>query len=351
MQKEFTLIAGPCSAESREQLMQTAAFFERYNAASPQLPVKVLRAGVWKPRTRPGSFEGCGEKALEWLAEVRKTYGFSVITEVATAAHVELCLKYGVDQLWIGARTTSNPFLMEDIARALAGCDNPVWVKNPISPDLALWTGAIERVSRHVKGSVGAIHRGFGMYNSLPYRNSPLWEIAIEMKRSHPEIALLCDPSHIGGRREYLAELAQNGVDLEMNGLMLEVHPKPEGALSDASQQLDFEQFERLVSGLVFRNADCSSVKLARIRHILDEVDDELVQLLAHRMQLVRDLGRLKKEENLSVLQFERWNKVVERMMDSARQQGLDSGFMRQILNCLHAEAIRIQKDMVQEKP
>lgn len=350
MQQESILIAGPCGAESRAQVLETAAFLARYNAARPPLPVKVFRAGAWKPRTRPGSFEGMGEKALEWLAEAKKTYGIPVTTEVANAAHVELCLRYGIDQLWIGARTTGNPFLMEEIASALEGCSNPVWVKNPTSPDLALWLGAIERIGRHAKGPVGAIHRGFGMYNSKPYRNAPLWEIAVEMKRSHPEIPLLCDPSHIGGKREYLAELAQNGLDLEMNGLMLEVHPTPADALSDASQQLDFAQFEQLMSGLVFRKADGCSVKMARIRHILDEVDDELIQLLAHRMQLVRELGQLKKEENLSVLQFDRWNQVVERMTASAQKQGLDLDFVRQILNCLHSEAIRVQKDIVRKK-
>ncbi|MCM1169374.1 MAG: bifunctional 3-deoxy-7-phosphoheptulonate synthase/chorismate mutase type II [Bacteroides sp.] len=347
---EFTLMAGPCSAESREQLLRTAGFFADYNARNPQLPVRVFRAGVWKPRTRPGSFEGMGEQALAWLAEVRETYRLPVSTEVATARHVELCLRHGIDQLWIGARTTANPFLMEEISQALQGCGNPVWVKNPISPDLALWLGAIERVSRHSKGKVGAIHRGFGMYNSLPYRNSPLWEIAVEMKRSHPEIPLLCDPSHMGGKRAYLPELAQNGLDLEMDGLMLEVHPSPAEAMSDAAQQVDFEGFEQLLSGLVFRKAGCSSVKMAQIRHILDEVDDELIQVLARRMQLVKELGRLKKEENLSVLQFDRWNEVVKRMASLAERQGLDKEFVQQILNCLHAEAIRVQKDMLRGK-
>lgn len=348
--QEFTLIAGPCSAESKEQLMETAAFFARYNAGSPRIPVNVFRAGIWKPRTRPGSFEGLGEKALEWVVETKEMHGLPVAVEVANARHVELCLRYGIDQLWTGARTTANPFLMEEIAHALQGCSNPVWVKNPISPDLALWLGAIERISRYAKGTVGAIHRGFGMYNSMPYRNAPLWEIAVEMKRNHPEIPLLCDPSHIGGKREYLSELAQNGLDLEMNGLMIEVHPMPDCALSDASQQVNFEQFVQLVSGLIFRNAGHSSAKMTRIRHILDEVDDELIQLLAHRMQLVKELGQLKKEENLSVLQFERWNKVVERMTASAQQQGLDMDFVRQILNCLHSEAIRVQKDILQRK-
>lgn len=345
-QKEFTLIAGPCSAESPRQLAEVAAFFVRYNAQNPRLPVNVFRAGVWKPRTRPGSFEGKGEEALVWLSQIKKAYSLPVAVEVANAQHVELCLKYGIDQFWIGARTTANPFLTEEIAQALQGCTNPVWVKNPVSPDLALWLGSIERVSQRSKGRVGAIHRGFGMYNSVPYRNMPLWEIAVELKRKRPDIPVLCDPSHIGGKREFLSELAQSGLDLEMDGFMIEVHPEPGTALSDAAQQVDFGQFEQLLSGLVFRSANSGSVKINGIRHILDGVDDELVHILARRMQLVKDLGKLKKEENLSVLQFERWEEVARRFADLAAQEGLDAAFVRQILTCIHSEALRLQKDI-----
>ena len=347
--KRLTLIAGPCSAESGEQVLAVAEFFSRYNASGPRLPVDVFRAGVWKPRTRPGSFEGMGEPALAWLADVKKTYHFPLATEVANVKHVESCLKYGIDQFWIGARTTGNPFLMEEISRALQGCSHPVWIKNPISPGLPLWLGAVERVAKYVRGPVGAVHRGFGMYNSMPYRNTPLWEIVVELKQKHPDIPLLCDPSHMGGKREFLRELAQSGLDLEMDGLMLEVHPFPDRALSDASQQLDFGQFESLVDGLVFRNADCSSTKINGIRHILDDVDDSLVRLLAHRMQLVKELGQLKKEGNISVLQFGRWNEVVRRVTELAKGQGLDEEFIRRILNCIHSEAIRLQKDILRE--
>lgn len=339
-------MAGPCSAESRRQLEEVAGFFVRWNAANPSLPVNVFRAGAWKPRSRPGSFEGMGEEALGWLAEIKKEYHLPVAVEVANAQHVELCLRYGIDQFWIGARTTANPFLTEEIAQALKGSSNPVWVKNPVSPDLALWIGAIERISRCVKGPVGAIHRGFGMYNSMPYRNMPLWEIAVELKRKCPDVSVLCDPSHMGGKREFLSELAQSGLDLEMDGYMIEVHPEPDTALSDSAQQVDFRQFEQLLSGLVFRSANSGSVRIAGLRHILDGVDDELVHILSRRMQLVKELGQLKKEENLSVLQFERWEEVAGRFADLAAKEGLDTAFVRQILTCIHSEAIRLQKDI-----
>lgn len=347
--KKFTLIAGPCSAESREQLFAVADFFAKHNAARPRLPVDVFRAGVWKPRTRPGTFEGVGEEALKWLAEIKKTYHLPVITEVATAQHAELCLRYDIDQLWIGARTTGNPFLMEEISQVLRGDARPVWVKNPISPDLPLWLGAIERVSKYSKGAVGAIHRGFGMYHSMPYRNTPLWEIIVEMKRKNPSISVLCDPSHMGGSRDFLQELAQSGIDLEMDGLMLEVHPEPAKALSDNAQQLNFEQFEKLLNALVFRNLTCSSVRLNSLRHILDDVDDELVRLLAHRMQLVKELGQLKKQENISVLQFDRWKEVVKRVSESAKKQDLSEEFIQQVLNCIHTEALRLQREMLRD--
>ncbi len=347
----FTLIAGPCSAENPEQLRTVASFFKQWNAARQDgVKVNALRAGVWKPRTRPGSFEGYGEKALGWLQEIKETYGIPVATEAATAQHVELCLKYGIDILWIGARTTSNPFLMEDIAQALRGCSLPVWVKNPISPDPALWLGAIERISRHSKGEVGAVHRGFGRYNSAPYRNAPLWELAVEIKRLRPDMPLLCDPSHIGGKREYLSELSQSGLDLEMDGFMLEVHPEPAQALSDKEQQLDLKGFEEWFSHLVFRKTDTLSGKMSQIRHMLDEIDDELIQVLSRRMQLVKELGELKREENFSVLQRERWNEVVERALAHADRQELNTGFVKNVLDCIHSEAIRLQKDILQGK-
>lgn len=342
----FLFFAGPCSAESLEQLQTVATFLCRWNQENP-LKVKVLRAGAWKPRTRPGEFEGRGEEALAWLAEVKQEWKIAVGTEVANAKHVEACLKHGIDMVWTGARTTANPFLMQEIASALEGCSLPVYIKNPISPDLGLWSGGVERIARKSKGKIGCIHRGFGLYNPEPYRNAPLWELAVEMKRLYPDLPLLCDPSHIGGKREYLAEISQTALDLEMDGLMLELHPEPDKALSDAKQQIDFPGFEELVSKWVFKHKEGNSSRMTQIRCILDEIDDELIQLLGRRMRLVQEIGNLKKDANLSVLQLDRWNAVVERALSQARQQGLDENFVRSLLHCIHAEALRLQRDIV----
>lgn len=347
--RQFTTFAGPCSAESLSQLKAVARFIKKWNEEH-NLQIQALRAGVWKPRTHPGEFDGYGTQALEWLQQIKTESGLAVATEVATAHHVECCLKAGIDILWVGARTTSNPFLMQEIASALQDCSLPVWIKNPISPDLGLWRGAVERVAATSKGLIGAIHRGFGLYNSAPYRNAPLWEIAVEMKRSCPHIPLLCDPSHIGGKRDLVAEIAQTGVDLEMDGLMIEVHPEPGKALSDARQQLDLKAFEQLLSGLRFRDTQSSTARMTQIRCILDEIDDELVQLIARRMRLVEEIGKLKKASNLSVLQMDRWNTVIERALDQARTQGLEENFVRNLFNCIHSEALRLQQDSKKEE-
>ena len=349
LQDYFRIFAGPCSAESLSQLRTLADFIRQWNSAN-RLKIQALRAGAWKPRTHPGEFEGYGTQALEWLQQIKAESGLTVATEVATAHHVECCLNAGIDILWVGARTTSNPFLMQEIASALQGCSLPIWIKNPISPDLGLWRGAVERVAAASKGLVGAIHRGFGLYNSAPYRNAPLWEIAVEMKRSCPHIPLLCDPSHIGGKRELVAAIAQTGVDLEMDGLMIEIHPEPEKALSDAKQQLDLKAFAQLLSGLRFRDMHGSTARMTQIRCILDEIDDELVQLIGRRMRLVEEIGKLKKASNLSVLQMDRWNAVMERALAQARVQGLDENFVRNLLNCIHSEALRLQQDSKKEE-
>lgn len=345
------LFAGPCSAESSEQIFSVASFFREWEKSrGGKSRLTAIRAGAWKPRTRPGSFEGNGEKALEWMRQARQAYGIPFATEVANAHHVESCLKYGIDMLWIGARTSANPFLMEEIGQALKGCRIPVWIKNPISPDLALWIGALERISRHSSGPVGGIHRGFGLYESAPYRNAPLWEITVEFKRECPGTPLLCDPSHIAGDRKLIQEVSQAGLDMEMDGFMLEVHPCPDTALSDARQQLDFNGFIQWFSRLVFRDRQRKSAKIEQIRCLLDEVDDELIQVLARRMDLVRKLGFLKKEENLSVLQFGRWNSVMERCLGLAAKKDLDMDFVQKLLNCIHAEAIRVQKSILENR-
>lgn len=345
----LTLISGPCSAESESQLRAAAEFFCRFNRENPRFRVDSLRAGVWKPRSRPGTFEGQGEKALVWMQNIRRDFGLPTITEIASAQHAELCMKYGMDRFWIGARTSANPFLMQEIAESLRGCRFPVYVKNPISPDLSLWTGGMERIEALSGGPVHAIHRGFSLYNSEPFRNAPLWELPVELKRSRPERKIICDPSHIAGKRSLVAGIAQTALDLEMDGLMIEVHPCPENALSDASQQLDFSQFENLMASLVVRRQQGASARIEQIRCMLDEVDDELLQLLAKRMEMVKDLGRLKKQENLSVLQMERWKNVVRRGLDAAARRGLDPGFVQNLLNCIHTEALRLQHDIIDE--
>ncbi len=346
------LFAGPCSAESYQQIEASALFFKKWEAAAKGIArITAIRAGAWKPRTRPGCFEGFGEQALQWMQQAKARHGVAFATEVANAKHVELCLRYGIDVFWIGARTTANPFMMEEIGQALKGCPQPVWVKNPVNPDIALWIGGIERLARHGKGLVGGIHRGFGLYDSRPYRNAPLWELAVEFKRALPSTPLLCDPSHIAGNRDYIGEISQAGLDMEMDGFMLEVHPCPDAALSDARQQLDFAAFEQWFSRLVFRNRDSAPAKMEQIRRLLDETDDELMQVLSRRMDLVRKLGNLKKEGNLSVLQLGRWNQVVERCTSSAKEKGLDVDFVLKLLNCIHAEALRVQNEIVEKRP
>lgn len=348
--RKTTLIAGPCSAESEKQLHQVAAFFQKFNQKHPTFQVDVFRSGVWKPRSRPGTFEGKGEDALKWMADIQKKYGFKTATEIASPKHAELCLKYGISQVWIGARTTTSPFLIQEIAEALKGCNIPTWVKNPISPDLALWQGGIERIEALCPGPVGAIHRGFSLYDCHPYRNAPLWELPIGLKRSRPDIPIICDPSHIAGKRSLIPALTQKALDLEMDGFMVEVHGNPTEALSDAAQQLDFQDFTQLIENLVVKKKGGNSIRMAQIRYMLDDIDDEILQLLGRRMQLVKDLGQIKKEENLSVLQMERWNQVVDRCRNIAQSKGLELSFVQDLLNCLHTEAIRLQQEIIDKE-
>lgn len=349
------LFAGPCSAESEEQIFSVAEFFAGKTARpsakgapadAASTPLTAIRAGAWKPRTRPGCFEGHGEKALEWMQQAQKQYHIPFITEIASTRHIELCLKHDIQHFWIGARSSSNPFLMEEIGRALEGSPHRVWIKNPISPDLALWLGGIERIARKGKTPVGGIHRGFSMYDSAPYRNAPIWEMAVQFKREMPGVPLVCDPSHIAGARAYVQEISQSALDLEMDGFMIEVHPTPVSALSDAKQQLDFKGFEDWFAALKFRKNMCSSSQIEQMRRLLDEIDSDLIQILAHRMELVKQLGRLKKDSNVSVLQFDRWNKVMERCLGLAHERGLDADFIKKLMHCIHAEALRIQKDI-----
>ncbi len=333
----FTYIAGPCSAESEEQMLDIARFLKN------ETPISFFRAGIWKPRTTPGGFEGNGEKALTWLQKVKTETGLKVMTEVATPTHVEACLKHEIDAVWIGARTTSNPFMVQDLAEALQGADIPVLVKNPMTPDLKLWIGAIERFQRLGITQISAIQRGFSTFSESPYRNAPLWEIPIELKRLHPEIPIICDPSHIAGKRMFLQEIAQKGLDLEMDGLMVEVHNHPEIALTDQDQQLNFADFKTFLSKLIFRQADKTNQQILQLRTIVNDIDEGLFSLLAKRMHIVEEMGLLKKRNQITILQMDRWSEVVESRLKIGKGQGLNEDFILKILEDIHEEAIRIQ--------
>lgn len=315
--------------------------------------VHLFRAGIWKPRTRPQSFEGMGDPALEWMVRARKATGLAICTEVANARHVESCLSAGLDALWIGARTTVSPFAVQEIAEALKGTDLPVIVKNPMHADLKLWIGAIERVQALVHGPVLALHRGFTGYAHKEYRNAPMWEIPIALRAEMPEIHVLCDPSHIGGRRDLLEPVAQKAMDLGMVGLMLEVHPTPDQALSDAEQQITPEHFEDLISGLTIRAERPSPDQingLTALRMQMDSIDEQLVELLAARMDLARNIGAFKKEHGLTILQLERWKQVYASRSTWGQDQRLGAEFMRNLLEQVHTESIRVQTEVMNKK-
>lgn len=339
----FSYILGPCSAESEEQMLQAAKIIQDLQAFKGDAHIEAFRAGVWKPRTRPNGFEGHGEKALQWLNSVQKEYDFKVMTEVANAHHVELCLKYKIDYLWIGARTTTNPFSVQEIADALQGVDIPVFIKNPLTPDLALWLGAIERIKSAGIKDIRLIHRGFNLYHSHPYRNAPIWEIPVEIKRLHPEIPIFCDPSHISGRSDLIPEICQNAINLEMDGVMIEVHPDPANALSDAKQQLDFEQSLHLLKNLIFKQTKTCTKQLQEWRNLIDDIDEEMLRLLKKRIDLTDTMGKYKREHNLSVLQKDRWAEMVQHRLLSAKNKGLEPTFILEILKTIHAESLRRQ--------
>jgi chorismate mutase len=335
------LIAGPCSAERREQMLNTALGIRQH---APQ--VKALRAGIWKPRTRPETFEGLGEPALEWLVEAGKETGLLTMTEVANAQHVEACLKAGVDMLWIGARTTPNPFSVQEIADALKGVDIPVFVKNPINPDLQLWVGALERLARAGITRLAAIHRGFSWFERTPYRNSPMWEFPIRLKAAFPGLELLCDPSHVAGARARVAEVAQQALDLNFSGLMVETHRDPAHALSDAEQQLSPAALGDLVGSLIFRQrtADAlSSDHLQQLRDLIDQLDEEILQKLGARMAITERIGEYKQEHNVAILQPERWERIMLRQLRLAEGLGLAPAFVEAFMNAIHQESIRRQ--------
>lgn len=340
------IIAGPCSAESRKQIVDTAT------ALAELGEVDVLRAGVWKPRTKPGSFEGMGDEALEWLAEAKRLTGLPIATEVATATHAEKALAAGVDVLWIGARTTSNPFSVQEIAEVLGGTEVPVMVKNPMMADAELWIGAVERLARCGVKHIGLIHRGFVGYDpTSELRNTPLWQVALEVRRRLSELPMICDPSHICGNRRGLREVAQQAADLNYSGLMIESHPSPERALSDAEQQVTPDELHALLGAIVWRNvatdeAACRG-ELEALRGAIDRLDDEIFTLIARRMEVSDEIGRLKLRNNLTILQSGRWQEVVERVKGRARTLGLGEECTSKILDAIHLESIERQNKIM----
>ena len=330
------LIAGPCSAETEEQVLAAAHALAREG-------VQLFRAGIWKPRTKPGGFEGVGPEGLRWLQRVKAETGMFVSTEVATRAHVEAALEAGIDLVWIGARTAANPFAMQEVADALAGHDIPVLVKNPVSPDLELWIGALERIYNAGIRRLGAIHRGFTSVDKSIYRNHPVWSIPIELRRRIPQIPLFCDPSHIGGKRELIAPLSQHAMDLGFDGLIIEAHCSPDTAWSDKSQQVTPETLVYIVRNLIIRDMNTTTESLNELRREIDKLDDELLDLLTRRMQVSQRIGRYKKEHNMPVLQAARYEEMLARRARQAVERAMDREFMRTVMQAIHEESIRQQ--------
>ena len=336
------VIAGPCSAETEEQVMETA-----HGIAN--LGVKIFRAGIWKPRTRPGCFEGVGVAGLPWLKRVKRETGMYVATEVASGRQVDAALAAGIDLLWIGARTTVNPFAVQEIANALRDANVPVLVKNPVNPDLELWVGAIQRLHHAGVRRLGAIHRGFSSHEKKTYRNDPLWHLPIELRREMPNLPILCDPSHIGGKRDLVMPLSQQAMTLNMDGLMIETHCSPQQAWSDASQQITPEELDRLLELLVIRNAYRPGENLSSLRCKIDHIDEQLLDLLAERMRVSCEIGTYKKQHHLPVLQANRFNEIIEQRTQLGTSKSLDTQFIREILREIHDESVRLQQNVMAE--
>ncbi len=334
------VIAGPCSAETEEQVMSTARELARKGCHN-------FRAGVWKPRTKPGGFEGKGEEALRWMKQVKEETGMRVTTEVAKPEHVELCLKYGIDILWIGARTSANPFAMQDLADSLRGVDIPVFVKNPVNPDLELWIGAMERINQAGIKRIAAIHRGFSSYDQKIYRNLPMWQIPMELHRRIPGLPLICDPSHIGGRRDLIAPLCQQAMDLGFDGLIIESHCNPDAAWSDAKQQVAPDVLDYILSLLVVRDEHSTTEGITLLRKQIDELDNDLMELLAKRMRVCREIGQYKKEHNMTVFQANRYNEILEKRGAQGSLMGMDAEFIAKVFESVHEESVRQQMEII----
>ena len=334
------VIAGPCSAETEEQVMTTARQLANYGC-------HMFRAGIWKPRTKPGGFDGNGEKALPWMQQVKKETGMLTATEVATPEHVELALKYGIDVLWVGARTTANPFAMQALADALKGTDVPVLVKNPTNPDLELWIGALERLNLAGIKRLGAIHRGFSSYDNKIYRNLPTWQIPIELHRRIPDLPIVNDPSHIGGRRELIAPLCQQAMDLGFDGLIVESHCDPDKAWSDAKQQVTPDVLDYILSLLVIRDETVTTEGIVQLRKQIDEIDNQLMEMLSKRMRVCREIGHYKKEHNMTVLQTSRYNEILDKRGAQGALCGMAPEFVAKVFENIHEESVRQQIEII----
>ena len=342
-QHEPLVIAGPCSAETEAQVMDTAERLLKQG-------ITLFRAGVWKPRTRPGGFEGCGIKALPWLRRVKEELGMAVTIEVATPEHVKAALDYGVDILWVGARTSSDPFAVQALAEALEGVDVPVMVKNPVSPDIDLWIGAMQRINRAGIKRIAAVHRGFYHCENKLYRNPPMWKVPIELRRRIPNLQIICDPSHIGGKRELIAPLSQYAMDLGFDGLLIESHCKPDDAWSDASQQVTPERLSEIISSLVMRTTCDADEPLMMMRKEIDELDDSLVQILARRMEVSRKIGEYKKQNNMTILQTTRYNEILGKIAERGEVAGMDINFLKKVFDSVHEESVRQQVVVLNKK-
>lgn len=344
LKKPF-IIAGPCSAESEEQILSTAQGL----AATGK--VDVLRAGVWKPRTKPGTFEGAGVDALPWLTKAREVTGLPIATEVANAKHVESAAPYDLDILWIGARTAANPFSMQEVAEALRGTNKPIFVKNPVNGEVDLWCGAVERLAACGVKNIGLIHRGFSGFGAGHLRNAPMWHLALEMRRRMPELPMICDPSHICGCRQYIADIAQQAADLNYDGMMIESHINPDVAWSDAKQQLTPDALNALLDALKWRagesNSETFQIALMGLREQIDSLDREILQLLAERMNVAENIGRIKRENDVRILQEARWEDITERALTLSSSLGLSENFLHTLLDAIHIESINRQNEVM----
>lgn len=340
--KRPIVVAGPCSAEGEGMVMDTASQLK-------EIGISVFRAGIWKPRTHPNTFEGVGERGLPWLNKVQKELGMKVATEVASAHHVETALRYGIDLFWLGARTTVNPFATQEIAQALKGTDIPILIKNPINPDIELWQGAIERVYGAGLRKIALVHRGFSFYEKMRYRYSPYWQIPVEMRRRFPDLPILCDPSHISGNSEYVAEISDMAMNLGFEGLMIESHTDPPSALSDAGQQVTPSELKRILNELKIRTEiiedDEDKAIIEDFRLKIDKLDSDLIGILASRMDVVDHIGNLKKEKNITILQTERWKAVLDHTSKLADEKGLDKDYIERLFKIIHQASIDRQVD------